>query len=113
MAAHKYTEIREMVKQLYLDGYTKAGIAQELGVEINKVGYILYVQLKSHLESPKKIKGENLLEKMPKPQINRIIVLTNFGYTGREIAEDLNIPYCRVSRLITEAKIRNLIQKKV
>ena len=113
MATYKYIELADAVKELYLSGYTKIGIAQKLGVEVNKVGYILYVQLKMHLHAPKKLKGENLLEKMPKDQVSRVITLTNWGYSSREIAEDLNLPYCRINRLVEEAFKRDLIKKMV
>jgi DNA-binding transcriptional regulator LsrR (DeoR family) len=42
-----------------------------------------------------------------------VITLTNFGYNSREISEDLNLPNCRINRLIQEAKSKNLIKKMV
>ena len=113
MAAYKYIELADAVKDLYLSGYTKTGIAQKLGVEVNKVGYILYVQLKMHLHAPKKMKGENLIETMPRDQVIRVITLTNWRYSPREISEDLNLPYCRISRLVSEATKKQMIKKMV
>ena len=77
MAAHKYIELADAVKELYLSGYTKTGIAQKLGVEVNKVGYILFVQLKMHLHAPKKIKSENIIKTIPK---SRLIIITGSGW---------------------------------
>jgi hypothetical protein len=113
MAAYKYIEIRDKVKALYLQGYTKIGIAEMLGVDPNIVGYILYVQLKMHLGEAKKPRYTNLVEEMPRQIVNRVITLTNFGYNSREISEDLNLPNCRINRLIQEAKSKNLIKKMV
>jgi hypothetical protein len=45
--------------------------------------------------------------------VNKIIVLTNFGYHLREIAEDQQIPEPVVRQVVLKAMENKLIQKKV
>jgi hypothetical protein len=55
----------------------------------------------------------NLVELMPKEQVNRVITLASWGYNASEIAEDICLPYNRVQVLIKEANEKNLIKKMV
>jgi len=113
MAANKYKNISPAVLELYSKGYTKNQIAEALGIETNKAAYIIYHLLKANKECPRKMSSTNLVELMPRDQVNRIISLASWGYTAYEIAEDICLPYNRVQVLIKEATQKNLIKKMV
>lgn len=50
---------------------------------------------------------------VPEPKLNRILVLTNFGYKSREIAEDLKISDAKVKQLVHYLKVTKKICKRV
>ena len=111
METHKYTEIEEKVQDLYVEGLSKKKISKALDMDINQVGYILYIKLKVHLRYPRKKVNTNLLDLIPKQKLNRIITLVNFGYNLKEIANDQQLESREVYRLVREAKQKNLINK--
>ena len=113
MGANKYKKVSDSVRDLYLNGYTKNGISEALGLSINQVGYILYSILKVHAKAPRKMSSVNLVESMPKQLVNRVITLASWGYNMKEIAEDTRLPYNRVHVLIKEATKKNLIKNLV
>ena len=113
MAADKYQKVKEMVHDLYLDGYTKNSISKVLGMSVNQISYILYTKLRMHEKSPRKMSSTNLVESMPKHLVNRVITLASWGYNNKEIAEDTRLPYNRVYVLVKEATNKDLIKKLV
>ena len=113
MAIDKFEAVKKTVLEMYLNGYTKAKVAEALGMKHSQVAYILYSILKVHEKKPRKMSSTNLVELMPKDQVNRIITLASWGYNGKEIAEDTCLPYNRIQVLIKEATEKNLIKKMV
>ena len=111
MATHKYTEIVDQVRDLYIQGLSKRKISARLDIDQAQIGYILYVQLRIHEEYPRKSTGRHLLEGLPKEKINKIITLTNFGYNVLEIANDQEMQARDVFKIVSEAKKKKLIKK--
>ena len=111
MATHKYTEIVDQVRDLYIQGLSKRKISATLDIDQAQIGYILYVQLRIHEEYPRRNTGAVLLEALPKEKINKIITLTNFGYNALEIANDQELAPRDVFKIIKEAKNKKLIKK--
>lgn len=113
MATDKFKEVKGTILDLYLNGYTKAKVAEALGMKHSQVAYILYTILKVHEKKPRKMSSTNLVESMPRDQVNRVITLASWGYNGKEISEDTCLPYNRVQVLIKEATQKKLIKKFV
>ena len=113
MAINKFEAVKKTVLDLYLNGYTKAKVAEAMGMKHSQVAYILYSILKVHEKKPRKMSSTNLVELMPKDQVNRVITLASWGYNASEIAEDICLPYNRVQVLIKEATEKKLIKKMV
>jgi hypothetical protein len=113
MAAEKYKAVKNIILEMYLNGYTKAKVAEAIGMTYGQVAYILYSVLKVHKHYPRKMSSTNLVESMPKDQVNRVITLASWGYNGKEIAEDTCLPYNRIQVLIKEATEKKLIKKMV
>lgn len=113
MAAAKFEEIKETVLDLYLKGYTRIKIAESLNITDAQANYVIYSILKVHEKKPRKMSSTNLVESMPRDQVNRVITLASWGYNGKEIAEDTCLPYNRVQILIKEATQKNLIKKMI
>ena len=111
MAIDKFEAVKKTVLDLYLNGYTKAKVAEAMGMKHSQVAYILYSILKVHEKHKRKMSSTNLVELMPKEQVNRIITLASWGYNASEIAEDICLPYNRVQVLIKEANEKKLIKK--
>jgi hypothetical protein len=111
MANHKYAEIVDQVRDLYIQGLSKRKISARLDIDQAQIAYILYVQLRIHEEYPRKSTGKHLLEGLPKEKINKIITLTNFGYNALEIANDQEMQAMDVFKIVSEAKKKKLIKK--
>jgi DNA-directed RNA polymerase specialized sigma24 family protein len=107
------TEIDAKIKALYLEGLSKNKISKELGLSLPRVNYVLYIKLRMQDSYRRKHITPSMVEKLPKPIVDRIIVLTNFGYSAKEIAEDQRIPTGKVHQVVEFAKARNQIQKKI
>jgi hypothetical protein len=78
-----------------------------MGVRLAVVNYILYVIIGVSSNNPR----SNLVNEMPKELVNRVITLACWGYTKKEIAEDLNVKFKLVADLVKEATEKKLIQK--
>jgi hypothetical protein len=113
MATYKHEDKREVIKDLYLNGYTKQAISERVGISCNQVAYILYKLLNLKIKAPRKETKTNLIEALPKQLVNRVITLANWGYNSKEIAEDINQPFKRVNYLVKEATRKDLIKKMV
>ena len=111
MGSHKFQKVSKQVQQLYLQGITKVMIAEALGMKESQIAYILYTLLRIHEDRPRKMSSTNLVDSMPKEQVNRVITLASWGYNFKEIAEDTSLPYNRVQVLVKEAKEKNLIKQ--
>lgn len=111
MASHKYNEIVDQVREMYIQGLSKRKISAHLDVDMDQIGYILYVQLKIHEEFPRRQTGADLIKALPNEKINKIITLYSFGYNTKEIAIDQNISQTDISKIIKEAKEKKLIKK--
>ena len=110
MATSKHEELAPVVRDLYIEGFTRKRISEVLKVDQDLVGYILYIQLKIHERYPRKKTGEDLLECLPKEKVAKIITLASFGYTNKEIAEDQELPHRDVNKIVIEAKRKKLIK---
>jgi hypothetical protein len=103
----KHESLVPLVKDLYTQGNTKNQIAEIIGIRLTAVNYILYVILGVSSNNPR----GNLVNEMPKEIVSRVITLACWGYSKKEIAEDLNIKFKLVADLIKEATDKKLIQK--
>jgi hypothetical protein len=103
----KHESLVPLVKDLYTQGNTKTQIAEMMGIRLTAVNYILYVILGVSSNNPR----GNLVNEMPKEIVSRVITLACWGYSKKEIAEDLNIKFKLVADLIKEATDKKLIQK--
>jgi len=106
-------EIMEKIKSLYLQGLTRKKIAKTLGLDDQKVGYLLYTKMKLHEIHPRKLMNENIFNLLTDHQIKRILTLATYGYDCREIAEDQNLEFRKVKRLLDVAEAKNMIEKKI
>ena len=109
----EYCQIMEQIKSLYLEGLTRKKIAKTLGLDVQKVGYLLYTKMKLHEIYPRKLMDENIFQILTDHQISRILTLATYGYCCREIAEDQNLEFRKVKKLLHVAEARNMIEKKV
>lgn len=107
------SEIMEKIKSLYLQGLTRKKIAKTIGLDDQKVGYLLYTKMKLHELYPRKLMNENIFNLLTDHQISRVLTLATYGYNCKEIAEDQNLEFKKVKRLIEIAEAKNMIQKKV
>lgn len=107
------TEIIEQVKDLYIKGFTRKKIAAKMGLDVERVGYLLYTKLKLHELYPRKLMNENIFQLLTDHQISRILTLATYGYDCREIAEDQQLEFRKVKRLLDVANSKNMIEKKV
>jgi orotate phosphoribosyltransferase-like protein len=107
MATCKHESLVPLVRELYTQGHTKHQIAEIMGVRLTSVNYILYVILGVSSNNPR----SNLVNEMPRELVNRVITLSCWGYTKKEIAEDLNVKFKLVADLVKEATDKKLIQK--
>ena len=107
MATCKHEALVPLVRELYTQGNTKHKIAEIMGVGLAAVNYILYGILEVQRNNPR----GNLVNEMPKELVNRVITLACWGYTKKEIAEDLDLPVKNVTLVIKEARNKKLIQK--
>jgi hypothetical protein len=78
-----------------------------MGLRLAVVNYILYVILGVSSNNPR----GNLVNEMPRELVNRVITLACWGYTKKEIAEDLEVKEKLVGDLIKEATDKKIIQK--
>ncbi len=106
-------EIIDEIKRLYIEGFTRKKIAAKLGLDAEKVGYLLYTKLKLHEIYPRKLMDENIFQILSDHQISRILTLATYGYCCREIAEDQNIEFRKVKKLLDIAQSKNMIEKKI
>jgi len=107
MATCKHESLVPLVRELYTQGHTKHQIAEIMGVRLTSVNYILYVILGVSSNNPR----SNLVNEMPRELVNRVITLACWGYTKKEIAEDLNVKFKLVADLVKEATDKKLIKK--
>jgi DNA-binding transcriptional regulator LsrR (DeoR family) len=105
--------IMQQIKALYLEGLTRKKIAKTLGLDDQKVGYLLYTKMKLHELYPRKLMDENIFQILTDHQISRILTLATYGYDCREIAEDQNLEFRKVKKLLDVAQAKNMIEKKV
>jgi DNA-binding transcriptional regulator LsrR (DeoR family) len=107
------SEIMQQVKNLYLEGLTRKKIAKTLGLDAQKVGYLLYSKMRLHEVYPRKLMEENIFQILTDQQINRVLTLATYGYGIREICEDQQLELRKVKKLLEVAESRNMIEKKV
>ena len=106
-------EIMIRIKALYLEGLTRKKIAKLVGLDQQKVGYLLYTKMRLHELYPRKLMDENIFQILTDHQISRILTLATYGYDSREIAEDQNLEFRKVKKLLDVAESKNMIEKKV
>lgn len=106
-------EIMQKVKQLYLEGLTRKKIAKRLGLDDQRVGYLLYTKMKLHEIYPRKLMEENIFQILTDHQINRVLTLATYGYGIREICEDQQLELRKVKKLLEVAESRKMIEKKI
>jgi hypothetical protein len=69
--------------------------------------------MKLHEIHPRKLINENIFNILTDHQISRILTLATYGYCCREIAEDQNIEFRKVKKLLDIAQSKNMIDKKI
>ena len=106
MAACKHESLVPLVRELYTQGHTKHQIAEIMGIRITTVNYILYNILEVSSYNPR----ANLVNEMPRELVNRVITLSCWGYSKKEIAEDLEIKFKLVADLVKEATDKKMIK---
>jgi transposase len=106
-------EVMNNVKTLYLEGLTRKKIAKKLGLDDQRVAYLLYTTMRLHEVYPRKIMEENIFQLLTDHQVSRILTLSTYGYNIREIVEDQQIEYRKVKKLLDLAYLKNMIEKKV
>jgi len=106
-------EVMIKIKALYLEGLTRKKIAKLVGLDQQKVGYLLYTKMRLHELYPRKLMDENIFQILTDYQISRILTLATYGYDCREIAEDQNLEFRKVKKLLDVAESKNMIEKKV
>jgi hypothetical protein len=106
-------EIIDEVKRLYIEGFTRKKIAAKLGLDVEKVGYLVYTKMKLHEIHPRKLINENIFNILTDHQISRILTLATYGYDCREIAEDQQLEFRKVKKLLDVAEAKKMIEKKV
>jgi orotate phosphoribosyltransferase-like protein len=106
-------EIIDEVKRLYIEGFTRKKIAAKLGLDVEKVGYLVYTKMKLHEIHPRKLINENIFNILTDHQIKRILTLATYGYDCREIAEDQQLEFRKVKKLLDVAEAKKMIEKKV
>jgi hypothetical protein len=106
-------EVMIKIKALYLEGLTRKKIAKLVGLDQQKVGYLLYTKMRLHELYPRKLMDENIFQILTDHQISRILTLATYGYDCREIAEDQNLEFRKVKKLLDVAESKNMIEKKV
>jgi hypothetical protein len=106
-------QIMQEIKNLYLKGLTRKKIAKALGLDHQRVGYLLYTKLKMHEIHPRKLMDENIFKILTDHQISRILTLATYGYNCSEIAEDQKLEFRKVKKLLDVAESKNMIEKKV
>jgi hypothetical protein len=77
-----------------------------MGIRTTAVNYILYGVLEVQTNNPR----GNLVNEMPREIVNRVITLSCWGYSKKEIAEDLEIKFKLVADLVKEATDKKLIK---
>ncbi len=107
------TEVMQQVKEMYLKGMTRNKIAEAMGLEQYQVGHMLYSKMMLQRSNPRHLQDDKILKLLTPHQINRILTLATFGYNVREIAEDQQIGYLKVKRLLSVAEHKNMIERKV
>jgi hypothetical protein len=107
MATCKHESLVPLVRELYTQGNTKHQIADMMGIRITTVNYILYGILEVQTNNPR----GNLVNEMPRELVDRVINLSCWGYSKKEIAEDLEIKFKLVADIVKEATDKKLIQK--
>jgi hypothetical protein len=106
-------EIIDEIKRLYIEGFTRKKIAAKLGLDAEKVGYLLYTKMKLHEIYPRKLINENIFNILTDHQISRVLTLATYGYNCKEIAEDQKLEYRKVKKLLDVAQSKNMIEKKI
>lgn len=106
MATCKHEALVPLVRELYTQGNTKHQIAEMMGIRITTVNYILYGILEVQTNNPR----GNLVNEMPRELVDRVVTLACWGYTKKEIAEDLDIKFKLVADLVKEATDKKLIK---
>jgi DNA-binding transcriptional regulator LsrR (DeoR family) len=106
MATCKHESLVPLVRELYTQGNTKYQIAEMMGIRTTTVNYILYGILEVQTNNPR----GNLVNEMPRELVNRVITLSCWGYSKKEIAEDLEIKFKLVADLVKEATDKKMIK---
>ena len=106
MGTCKHESLVPLVRELYTQGHTKHEIADMMGIRITTVNYILYNILEVSTNNPR----ANLVNEMPRELVNRVVTLASWGYSKKEIAEDLEVKFKLVADLVKEATDKKLIK---
>lgn len=99
----------ELIEKLYREGKSRLEIAKATGLTPGQVQYRIYTTLKLNVETPRNT--FTLADKgIDKEKINRIVVLTSWGYRDKEIAEDQGITPTIVRQVIEE-NLHRIVKK--
>lgn len=105
------------IREMYSAGAKLKDLEQATGLNRNQVYHIIYKKLSLNEGQPRKVVKVNSntrIQRQVTPDIiNRVVILTNWGYQCKEIAEDQQIQPAEVRRIVQEAENLGRIQKKV
>ncbi len=99
------------VAELHGKGFKNKDIAFSTRLPAHIVYYILHTRLLIPKIPRKKKSNSRQERRLDDKTINKIIVLTNFGYHYKEIAEDQQLPGPLVKLVIEKAIEKKLIKK--
>jgi hypothetical protein len=101
----------QKIARLHAQGFRKTDIVLSTQLPLHVVYYIMDKRLLIPKPKRKKRVIISRERKLDDQTINRIIVLTNFGYHLKEIAEDQQLPEPLVKSVIEKAIEKKLIKK--
>ena len=99
----------ELIEKMYKEGATKKEIAEATGLTVQQAQYRTYKTLKLNMKYPRRNFGSKNKE-LDRDMINRIILLTSWGYRDKEIAEDQGVTPTLVRQVIEE-NLHRIVKK--
>jgi hypothetical protein len=110
----KYTQEQlDLITEMYKAGAGRKAMEKATGLKKYQLYHVIYKKLALNPPMPRKTSKPKVVREITPEVMNRIIILTNWGYHCKEIAEDQAIHPSDVRRVIQEAENLGRIQKKV
>ena len=99
----------DIIEKMYKEGASRKEIAKATGLTPQQAQYRIYKILELNLKYPRK----NFAPKskaLDRNTINRIIMLTSWGYRDKEIAEDQGV-HPSLVRQVIEENLHRIVKK--